>query len=128
MPYGTAATVRAPMRTKHKTWNERLLWAMEKRRITKSELARACGVERASVTEWANGKTKDPKLAPFFKACDALQVRPRWLALGEYPIEPLPADAAHYSREEMLETVTRLAEQLSAAEQRSVLNILQNGT
>lgn len=125
MPYGRAATVPALMRTKHKTWNERLNWALEKRRMKKSELARACGVERASITDWTNGKTKDPKLAPFFRACDALQVRPRWLALGEYPVEPMPADSGHYSRSEMLETVTRLAEQLSAAEQRSVLNILQ---
>lgn len=113
------------MRTNLKTWNDRLVWALKERRMSKAELARACGIERASVTEWANGKTKDPKLAPFFKACDALQVRPRWLALGEYPIEPLPADTVRYSRDNMLETVTRLAEQLSAAEQRSVLNILQ---
>lgn len=125
MPYGAAATVRARMRTKLKTWNERLNWALEDRRITKAELARACGIERASMTEWTNGKTKDPKLAPFFKACDALRVRPRWLALGEYPIDPQPVDTARYSRGEMIETVTRLAEQLSAAEQRSVLNILQ---
>jgi transcriptional regulator with XRE-family HTH domain len=125
MPYGRGVTVRAQMRTNRKTWNERLVWALNERRMTKAELARACGVERASITEWANGKTKDPKLVPFFKACDALQVRPRWLALGEYPIEPLSSDTLRYSRDNMLETVTRLAEQLSAAEQRSVLNILQ---
>lgn len=114
------------MRTRLRTWNDRLNWALKERRMTKAELARACGVERASITEWTNGKTKDPKLAPFFKACDALQVRPRWLALGEYPIEPLAADTGRYSREEMISTVTRLAEQLSAAEQRSVLSILQS--
>lgn len=114
------------MRTRLKTWNERLNWALRERRMTKAELARACGVERASITEWTNGKTKDPKLVPFFKACDALNVRPRWLALGEYPIEPTPADSVHYSRAEMISTVTRLAEQLSAAEQRSVWNILQS--
>lgn len=95
--------------------------------MTKAELARACGVERASITDWTNGKTKDPKLAPFFKACDALQVRPRWLALGEYPIEPQSTDRPPHGRESVLETVTRLAEQLSIAEQRSVLEILQNG-
>lgn len=127
IPYGIGATVRTQMRTRLKTWNDRLNWALHDRRISKAELARACGVERASVTDWTNGKTKDPKLVPFFKACDALQVRPRWLALGEYPIDLLLADRVPYPRESVLETVTRLAEQLSVAEQRSVLNILQNG-
>lgn len=113
------------MRANHKTWNDRLNWALKERHMSKAELARACGVERASITDWTNGKTKDPKLVPFFKACDALQIRPRWLALGEYPIEPRLVDTVRYDRENMLQTVTRLAEQLSAAEQRSILDILQ---
>lgn len=58
--------MRTAMKSAMKTWNERLNWALKERRMTKAELARACGVERASITEWTNGKTKDPKLVPFF--------------------------------------------------------------
>lgn len=93
--------------------------------MSKSALARACGVERASVTEWTNGKTKDPKLAPFFLACDALHLNPRWLGLGQGPIEPLPEHAGPGRHETLVETVARLAERLSNADQRRVLNILQ---
>lgn len=130
MPYPAAPTVPAAlhvdlvMAARFRTWNDRLNWALRERQISKAELARACGIERASVTEWTNGKTKDPKLAPFFLACDKLHISPRWLALGEGPIEP--AIVPHVTRESVLETVTRLAESLSAAEQRRVLNILQS--
>lgn len=84
------------MAAKLKTWNERLVWALERRKVRKAELARACGIERSSVQEWADGKTGDPKLAPFFAACDYLRVQPRWLALGEGPVDtaPLPPRTA----------------------------------
>jgi transcriptional regulator with XRE-family HTH domain len=129
MPNALAVSVRAVLKpdarmsTRLRTWNERLNWALRERGVTKAELARACGIERASVTEWTNGKTKDPKLAPFFLACDTLRLEPRWLALGEGPIEPQGVDQRN--RESILETVTRLADRLSAAEQKRVLNILQ---
>lgn len=73
-----------------KTWNERLNWAIEHRRVTKAALARACSVTRPSIGEWTDGTTGDPKLEPFFAACAFLNVRPQWLALGEEPIEPEP--------------------------------------
>lgn len=133
MPYGVASTLAAPrgrrlcpMSTRRLlTWNDRLNWALHERGMSKAALARACGIERASVTEWTNGKTKDPKLQPFFLACDALRLRPRWLALGEGPIEPRPVDHHIAKHETLVETVARLAEELSNADQRRVLNILQ---
>lgn len=109
------------------TWNERLNWALRERGMTKAALARACKIERASITEWTNGKTKDPKIQPFFLACDALGIRPRWLALGEGPIEPAPHFTDRHHEETVVETVARLAEQLSSSDQRRVLNILQTG-
>jgi transcriptional regulator with XRE-family HTH domain len=125
MPYDGAATVRATMARSIRTWNERLNWALRERGVSKSELARACKIERASVTEWTNGKTKDPKLSPFFLACDTLRINPRWLALGEGPIEPPLADTFDGS-ETIVETIRRLADHLSDAEQRHVLRILQS--
>jgi transcriptional regulator with XRE-family HTH domain len=104
------------------SWNDRLTLALRIRGVTKAELARACRIERASVTEWANGKTKDPKLVPFFLACDKLRIRPRWLALGEGPMELSDLSM----RESLVETITQLAERLSTADQRQVLHILED--
>jgi transcriptional regulator with XRE-family HTH domain len=108
------------------TWNDRLNWALKQRGVSKAALARSCGVERASITDWTNGKTKDPKLVPFFLACDTLRLQPRWLAIGEGPIEPITDSADSGRHESLLQTVARLAEQLSSADQRRVLTILQN--
>lgn len=125
MPYPGTATIAPQMPPRYRTWNERLNWALRDRGVTKAELARACDIERASVTEWTNGKTKDPKLRPFFLACDLLKVRPRWLALGEGMPDLAPSDSPKHHHESVVDTITRLAEHLSVAEQRNVLNILQ---
>lgn len=54
-----------------------------------------------------------------------MHLRPRWLALGQYPIEPLSAERTPYSREDMIAAITALADRLSTAEQQSVLEILE---
>ena len=110
------------------TWNDRLNWAIQARGVKKAELARACGVERASVQEWTDGKTKDPKLGPFFAACVFLRVRPRWLALGDGPVDPLPDDAPYPAppppmTDLLLELAARL-KNLGEDDQRRILELI----
>lgn len=126
MPYRDMANLALHMpRAKLSTWNERLSWAMSDREVRNAELARACKIERASVTEWRNGKTKDPKLAPFFAACEFLRIRPRWLALGEEPIEPLPDDAVqHPTLPALLAQIAEALAHHTEEEQRRVLEIV----
>lgn len=110
---------------KLRTWNARLDWAMEDRNVKNADLARACKIERASITEWRNGKTKDPKLAPFFAACAKLKIRPRWLALGEEPIDPLPDDAVQPpSLTELLIEIAAALAKRSEEDQRRVLEVV----
>jgi transcriptional regulator with XRE-family HTH domain len=122
---------------KLRTVNERLLWAMQHnnkgerraRRVANAELAKACGVRRASVQDWLNGKTKNLRLEYFFGACDYLNVRPRWLALGEEPVAPLPDDSpqppvigAEWTA--LLTELARLLARRSEDNQRRVLEIV----
>jgi transcriptional regulator with XRE-family HTH domain len=125
MPDGLRLTLAAVMPEKLRTWTDRLNWAMTDRGVKNAELARACNIERASITEWRNGKTKDPKLAPFFAACTKLKVRPRWLALGELPIDPLPDDAVQQpSMTTLLTEIARALADLNEEDQRKVLEIV----
>lgn len=115
------------MSTKKKaeTWNDRLNGLLEERSVRPAKLARACKMTRASVNEWTKGTTKNPKLDNFFAACDALKVRPRWLALGDLPMEPLPDDAPP----PFTELVYRIAEMLelrSESAQRKILELLKD--
>jgi transcriptional regulator with XRE-family HTH domain len=113
------------MARKLTTWNQRLDWAMERRGVKNADLARACNIQRASITEWRDGTTKDPKLAPFFAACVKLRVRPRWLALGEEPIDPRPDDAPpQIPLPELIELVAKALARRSEDDQRRVLEIV----
>jgi transcriptional regulator with XRE-family HTH domain len=112
------------MRTNLKTWNERLVWALKDRDVSKSELARACKIERASMTEWTNGKTRNPQLAPFFAACVKLRIRPRWLALGEPPVDALPGGSTVAVWTELLTAIAEQLTRLSEQDQRIVLKLV----
>lgn len=60
-----------------------------KRQMNKAAIAKACGVSRTAVTKWFKGG--DIKAKHIFRIADLCGVRPRWLALGEGPREPLKA-------------------------------------
>lgn len=111
------------MRGKSKTWNERLNWALGDRSMRHVDLARACKMSRPSVTEWTNGTTKNPRLDKFFAACGALRLRPRWLALGEEPIDPLPDDAPPRYTELVREIADMLGKR-TEEQQRKVLGLI----
>lgn len=48
-----------------------------------ADLARACGVKAASVSDWMSGKTKKLEGANLLMAAEFLDVEPWWLATGE---------------------------------------------
>jgi DNA-binding Xre family transcriptional regulator len=68
-------------------WNDRLLIAFEKaekaRQIKKTDLAKACDANPASVTDWFNGKTKNIEARYLLPACKFLDVSPFWVMLGD---------------------------------------------
>ena len=63
--------------------SERLRLAIERAKVTKSELARACGVKPASVSDWLSGKSKSMRAPIAQKAAAFLNVSLLWLSTGE---------------------------------------------
>jgi transcriptional regulator with XRE-family HTH domain len=51
--------------------------------LSASDLANICGISPAAVFKWESGGTSNLKHDHLFMLADALNVRPRWLALGE---------------------------------------------
>ena len=50
-----------------------------------AELGRRIGLPRQTVHRWINGDTKNMTHENLYKVADALQVRARWLAVGDAP-------------------------------------------
>lgn len=68
------------------TLNERLKHAMTEANVSSADLARACGVSTASVSDWLSGESKSIKAANLLKAAKFLNVSPDWLATGQGPM------------------------------------------
>lgn len=68
------------------TLAERLKIKLAESGLTKSHLARACGVSPASVTDWCNGKTLSIRPQYLTKAAEALGVSAAWLGYGDSAI------------------------------------------
>lgn len=65
------------------TLSERLKLAIERAGVSKSDLAKACGVKPASVSDWLSGKSKSMRAPVAQKAADFLGVSVLWLSTGE---------------------------------------------
>ena len=65
------------------TLSERLKFAIEKADVSKSDLAKACGVKPASVSDWLSGKSKSMRAPVAQKAAEFLNVNLVWLSTGE---------------------------------------------
>jgi phage repressor protein C with HTH and peptisase S24 domain len=52
-------------------------------KLTQTALAKVIGVERAAVSQWENGQTKDLKAENLINVSDALGVSPKWLVTGQ---------------------------------------------
>lgn len=68
------------------TLAERLKLRLAESGLTKSDLARACEVSPASVTDWCNGKTLSIRPKYLTKAAEALGVSAAWLGYGDSAI------------------------------------------
>lgn len=112
------------MAAKAKTWNQRLTGLLKERDIKAAALARRCKMSRQSMNGWTSGDTKNPRLDNFFAACDALNVRPRWLALGQLPLEPQPDDAPPPFTELVIQ-IAEMLEQRSERAQRAIFELLE---
>ncbi len=64
------------------TLGARIQWALDKAERNQSDLAKAVGVSRNSVSQWVTGKT-EPSAASLKKAAVYLKVDVHWLATGE---------------------------------------------
>lgn len=65
------------------TLANRIKKAREAAKLTKSDLARACGVSPASVTQWENGETKTLEGSNLVKIATATGVEANWIATGK---------------------------------------------
>lgn len=74
--------------------SERIAAAMRLRGITKSDLARACGVSPAAVGQWVNQDTKAPRAENMLKIANATGCRFEWLTTGKGSMEKAPENIA----------------------------------
>lgn len=80
------------------TLSERLKLAMEgPPKVSGVQLARACVVSGASVSDWKTGKTKSIEGANLTKAAECLKVRAKWLAEGVGPMRDVVYPQHHIS-------------------------------
>jgi transcriptional regulator with XRE-family HTH domain len=69
------------------TLGERVKLAMKgPPKVLGKDLAKACGVSAASVSDWRNGETQTIEGLNLIKAAEFLGVRAKWLAEGTGPI------------------------------------------
>ena len=67
--------------------HDRIKEARETAQLTKSQLARALGLSRASVSAWETGAVKNLKNEHLFKLSKITGFSARWLATGQGPKE-----------------------------------------
>jgi transcriptional regulator with XRE-family HTH domain len=79
------------------TLAQRLEWAFARANVTGAQVAAACGVTRASVSQWVRGQTENIKLPTFFAVARTVGVDPEWLATGK--ASPFPEYATRESAE-----------------------------
>lgn len=72
------------------TFAERLRWALDNKPASQSDLARAVGVNRATINFWITGKTKEVEGSNLSKAANYLGVTALWLSTGKGEKESRP--------------------------------------
>ncbi len=60
----------------------RIKQARQEKGLTQTALSKQLGCSKAVVSQWESGHVKDIRLERFFELADALDVIPRWLAIG----------------------------------------------
>ena len=62
---------------------ERIRHARKKAGLTQADLAKACGISRAAVSQWELGTTKSPTSQNIFEIARATGFNPEWLSSGQ---------------------------------------------
>lgn len=119
------------------TLSERIKLAMKgPPKVSGVQLARACVVSGASVSDWKTGKTKSIEGANLTKAAECLKVRAKWLAEGVGPMrdtvfpqhqisEPTPAALDRRRHDKMTTELVALFNQLDKASKHEYLGQLR---
>lgn len=81
---------------------ERIKQVVEESGLSKTEIARRCGVSRASVSQWVNGDTKSPTAEKIFLLAKATGVSAKWLTTGKGSKEPSPEEQSIEDQSEFL--------------------------
>lgn len=68
-----------------KTWNERLVYAMNERGASSADLVRRVGVKSSSVSAWVTGKTQAMGGKNTTIVCNFLNITSTWLYTGRLP-------------------------------------------
>jgi len=68
--------------------HERVALAIEHSKLSKSEMAKRCGVSPSAVTQWTTGETASIKPENLFALASESGVSARWIATGEGAPEP----------------------------------------
>ncbi len=99
-------------------WNQRITKAREEAGMTKAQLARAVGVQPASVTQWENGSTKNLDAANCIRICEILGIQSKWLVFGH--------GARYRATEKNIRNVITLLESLTDTEVERAISVLRS--
>lgn len=88
--------------------SERLKQSLSVRNERAADLARACGVQPSSVSDWLSGETKMLNASAAIKAARFLRVDPLWLIEGLG--EPCFLDQQSPTHQRLLEMVAQIDE------------------
>lgn len=91
---------------------ERIKHARTGAGLNQTELAKAAGVTKGSVSQWENGNTKNLRMENLFAVADATKFSAKWIALGKGPerMETMKP----YSSDELMEAVQNLSDEALA--------------
>ena len=98
----------------------------------KADLARACGVTPASVSDWVSGTSKNMSAENLLIAAEFLQCRPRWLLNGlgsannehTASIYEIRSPSTYYGDPRILESI-KILEQMDSATKDDALGFLK---
>lgn len=77
--------------------------------MSQATLGSAAGVTKSAVSQWENGDVHNLKLGTLYSIADKLQVRARWLALGELPMERLARDKIPQDAIDLAQRIAKLS-------------------
>lgn len=105
-------------------WNDRLLQARDAVGASNTDIAKACKVSNASVTDWMNGETKKIDANNLLAVCKLLKVSPFWVMGGDdTEVSLLPA-STQIAAADLVKIVTLFARSSDAGKQ-FILNAVE---